>query len=174
MLSTSAFGRPCEVSKGGKGWQHVQACLLTQVLQLIDTKVSPQLAWLRLMSFEAEFSLHCRACWVLQGREHSPNLLALIMVSFTNSQYGVMTVCFPKLACSVAHAGCRRQLEQCEAGCEVEVAVNTGCVLFKEGDYEGAAAKFKEAAALDSGNPVRRCSRQLHCPTPLCTVACHS
>jgi hypothetical protein len=38
----------------------------------------------------------------------------------------------------------------------VEVAVNTGCVLFKEGDYEGAAAKFKEAAALDSGNPVRR------------------
>lgn len=51
-------------------------------------------------------------------------------------------------------AGCRRQLEQCAAGCEVEVAVNTGCVLYKEGDYEGAAAKFKEAAALDSSNPV--------------------
>lgn len=50
--------------------------------------------------------------------------------------------------------GCRRQLEQCEAGCEVEVAVNTGCVLYKEGDYEAAAAKFKEAAALDSSNPV--------------------
>lgn len=37
----------------------------------------------------------------------------------------------------------------------MEVAVNTGCVLFKEGDYGGAAAKFKEAAALDSSNPVR-------------------
>jgi hypothetical protein len=33
--------------------------------------------------------------------------------------------------------------------------VNTGCVLYKEGDYEGAAAKFKEAAGLDSSNPVR-------------------
>lgn len=52
-------------------------------------------------------------------------------------------------------AGCRRQLEQCAAGCEVEIAVNTGCVLFKEGDYEGAAARFKEAAALGSANPVR-------------------
>jgi tetratricopeptide repeat protein 30 len=48
--------------------------------------------------------------------------------------------------------GCRRQLEQCAAGCEVEVAVNTGCVLYKEGDFEGAAAKFKEAADLDSSN----------------------
>ena len=36
----------------------------------------------------------------------------------------------------------------------MEVAVNTGCVLYKEGDYEGAAAKFKEAAVLDSSNPV--------------------
>jgi hypothetical protein len=31
----------------------------------------------------------------------------------------------------------------------VEVAINTGCVLFKEGDYEGAAAKFNEAAAME-------------------------
>jgi Flp pilus assembly protein TadD len=38
----------------------------------------------------------------------------------------------------------------------VEVAVNMGCVLYKEGDYEAAAAKFKEAAALDSNNLVRR------------------
>lgn len=37
----------------------------------------------------------------------------------------------------------------------MEVAVNSGCVLYKEGDFEAAAAKFKEAAGLDSSNPVR-------------------
>lgn len=53
-------------------------------------------------------------------------------------------------------AGCRRQLDRCvsTAGCEVEVAINTGCVLFKEGDYAGAAAKFNEAAAIE-GSQVR-------------------
>lgn len=63
--------------------------------------------------------------------------------------------------------GCRRQLEQCAAGCEVVVAVNTGCVMYKEGDFEGAAAKFKEAAALDSSNPVRTAK---HCLSKGCAV----
>eukprot|EP00878_Enallax_costatus_P023017 GHUV01024462.1.p1 GENE.GHUV01024462.1~~GHUV01024462.1.p1 ORF type:complete len:609 (+),score=194.63 GHUV01024462.1:460-2286(+) len=44
--------------------------------------------------------------------------------------------------------GCRRQLEKI-SGSELEVAVNSGCVLCKECDFEGAAAKFKEAVALD-------------------------
>lgn len=45
--------------------------------------------------------------------------------------------------------GCRRQLEKL-SGSDLEYAINTGCVLFKEGDFEGAAARFKEAAALDA------------------------
>jgi hypothetical protein len=57
-------------------------------------------------------------------------------------------------------AGCRRQLERCAgtAGCEVEVAINTGCMMFKEGDYAGAAAKFNEAAAIE-GSQVRELNK---------------
>lgn len=62
--------------------------------------------------------------------------------------------------------GCRRQLEQAGSGCELEVAVNLGCVLYKEGHYEAAAAKFKEAGALDSSNTV------CHADGILCISSC--
>ncbi|WIA22247.1 hypothetical protein OEZ85_004572 [Tetradesmus obliquus] len=61
--------------------------------------------------------------------------------------------------------GCRRQLDRCvsTAGCEVEVAINTGCVLFKEGDYAGAAAKFNEAAAIEGSQPELQYNLALCC-----------
>jgi hypothetical protein len=31
----------------------------------------------------------------------------------------------------------------------VDAIINTGCVLYKEGNYEAAAAKFKDAAAAE-------------------------
>jgi hypothetical protein len=74
MLSTSAFGRPCEASKGVKGGSMSKHACSHRFCR----GCPPNLAWLRLMSFKAEFSLHCRACWVLQGREHSPNLLTSV------------------------------------------------------------------------------------------------
>jgi hypothetical protein len=72
---------------------------------------------------------------------HSSGLTAVPQQS-----HGVLSV-------STFFTGCRRQLEQSGSGCEVEVAVNMGCVLFREGDYQGAAAKFREAEALDASNP---------------------
>lgn len=45
-------------------------------------------------------------------------------------------------------AGCRRQLDKCTES-DAQVTINTGCVLFKEGKYDAAAAKFKEAVGLD-------------------------
>jgi hypothetical protein len=56
----------------------------------------------------------------------------------------------------------------------VEAAVNTGCVLYKEGNYDGAAAKFKEAAGLDSSNPVRSYGivARWMSPSPAAVVCC--
>lgn len=97
---------------------------------------------------------------------------AASMIAFVRDCFWTAQQCFDSMfastiqscsclvSTSVVHAGCRRQLEQCEAGCEMEVAVNSGCVLYKEGDYQSAAAKFKEAAALDSGHVVRPSHRR--------------
>eukprot|EP00879_Flechtneria_rotunda_P021336 GHRR01022486.1.p1 GENE.GHRR01022486.1~~GHRR01022486.1.p1 ORF type:complete len:564 (+),score=204.45 GHRR01022486.1:745-2436(+) len=59
--------------------------------------------------------------------------------------------------------GCRQQLERCPAGTDLEVTVNTGCVLFKEKDYEGAAAKFNEAAAIEGKQPELQYNLALCC-----------
>lgn len=95
----------------------------------------------------------CHGSWATIAPEQSSRVLTRCLASTIQS-------CSCLVSTSVVHAGCRRQLEQCEAGCEVEVAVNSGCVLFKEGDYQSAAAKFKEAAALDSGHVVRPSHRR--------------
>jgi hypothetical protein len=60
----------------------------------------------------------------------------------------------------------------------VEVAINTGCVLFKEGDYEGAAAKFNEAAAMEGSQvgqpedtlPSLLCAQTTPCDVHTCTL----
>ena len=54
------------------------------------------------------------------------------------------------------------------------MAINTGCVLYKEGDYEAAAAKFKEAAALDSTTPVRQAAPSMlqYLPYVACSSVC--
>eukprot|EP00775_Hariotina_reticulata_P014290 gene14290-17_t len=45
--------------------------------------------------------------------------------------------------------GCRQQLDRLTSGSEVDAVINTGCVLYKEGSFEAATAKFKEAAAAE-------------------------
>ncbi|KAF8056228.1 ttc30a [Scenedesmus sp. PABB004] len=60
-------------------------------------------------------------------------------------------------------AGCSRQLERCGAGCEVEAAINAGCVLYKQGDFAGAAAKFREAEAVEGSQPELQYNLALCC-----------
>lgn len=44
-------------------------------------------------------------------------------------------------------SGCRRQLDKCALD-DADMLVNTGCVLFKEGQYEAARQKFNEALSV--------------------------
>ncbi len=54
-------------------------------------------------------------------------------------------------------AGARRQIDKC-APDDPDTLVNTGCVMFKEGAFEGARAKFNDALGA-SGYQV--CAQQL-------------
>mmetsp|Transcript_13033 Transcript_13033/g.35479 ORF Transcript_13033/g.35479 Transcript_13033/m.35479 type:complete len:586 (+) Transcript_13033:92-1849(+) len=47
---------------------------------------------------------------------------------------------------------CKRQLNQCPVE-DPDTMVNTGCVLYKEGEYEEARAKFQEAMAIIGYQP---------------------
>lgn len=76
--------------------------------------------------------------------------------------------------------GCRRQLEKCSPE-DPDTMVNTGCILFKEGQYEVARTKFNEAIS-SIGYQVRvtlllafELWRPLHppsCPCVMLWVAC--
>ena len=50
-------------------------------------------------------------------------------------------------AAACVHAGCRRHLDKCPSE-DPDTMVNMGCVLFKEGQYEAARAKFQDAIAI--------------------------
>lgn len=48
--------------------------------------------------------------------------------------------------------GCRRQLDKCALD-DPDMLVNTGCVMFKEGQYEAARQKFNEALSVVGYQP---------------------